>query len=194
MTVVRPLQDGEAVFDATVVEAANPSRIVLFAVGAGGNPHRHLPLLASLAAHNCTVVAPHFERLVSPTPTNSDLLLRARRLRLALNSVWRPGRPVAAVGHSIGATILLSLAGGQIWPGRGRSWLSSPIGVQAQEPRSGVGSKAKGRRAGRARRRGPFLSRRQRDREDHPQRAGDEREPQIGSSHRWLEHLSRHRQ
>ena len=109
------LTDEAEAFDLTMLESPEPSRIVLFAVGSGGNPERHLPLLMSLAEHGCTVVAPHFARLASPMPTESDLLLRARRLRLALDSVARPGLPVAGVGHSIGATMLLALAGGQLW-------------------------------------------------------------------------------
>jgi pimeloyl-ACP methyl ester carboxylesterase len=109
------LSDEETAFHVTVVEAQNPSRVVLFAVGGGGNPERHLPLLASLAGQDGTVVAPHFERLVSPIPTRDDLVLRARRLKLALDWAWRPGLPTAGVGHSIGAAILLALAGGKMW-------------------------------------------------------------------------------
>jgi len=59
------LTDGAEAFDVTVLEAAGARRMVLFAVGGGGNPERHLPLLTSLAEHGCTVVAPHFERLTS---------------------------------------------------------------------------------------------------------------------------------
>ena len=113
--VKRTLKDDAGSYDLTVLEAARPSRLVLFAVGAGGNPERHLPLLTALAEHGCIVVAPHFERLVIPMPSNDDLLLRARRLSLALNSVVRHGLPVAGVGHSIGATMLLALVGGQVW-------------------------------------------------------------------------------
>lgn len=109
------LKHGDEAFDVAVVESATPSRVVLFAVGGGGNPERHLPLLEALAAHGCTVVAPHFARLASPFPSQADLLLRARRLRLALDAVARPGLPAAGVGHSIGAAVLLALAGGQIW-------------------------------------------------------------------------------
>jgi pimeloyl-ACP methyl ester carboxylesterase len=111
----RALRDGADSFDVTTVELAKPSRLVLFAVGAGGDPRRHLPLLLSLADHGCTVAAPHFERLVFPIPTEDILVLRARRLRLALDSVMRPGLPVAGVGHSIGTTMLLGLAGAQVW-------------------------------------------------------------------------------
>jgi hypothetical protein len=111
----RSLNDGEESFDITLIEADDPSHTVLFAVGGGGNPERHLPLLATLADRGCTVVAPHFERLVVPEPTDDDLLLRARRLSLALDLVAKPGLPMAGVGHSIGCTMLLALAGGQVW-------------------------------------------------------------------------------
>jgi pimeloyl-ACP methyl ester carboxylesterase len=114
------LSDGAESFDVTLFEAPESSHVVLFAVGAGGNPERHFPLLRALFDHGCTVVAPHFERLVTPTPTENDLLLRARRLSIALNIVERPGCVVSGVGHSIGATMLLALCGGQVWMGMGR--------------------------------------------------------------------------
>lgn len=109
------LQDGTASFDVTVLEADRPSRVVLFAAGGGGNPERHAPLLEALAARGCTVVAPHFERLTSPLVTDDLLLLRSRRLKLALDTVARPGSPIVAAGHSIGTAALLALAGGQLW-------------------------------------------------------------------------------
>ena len=43
------------------------------------------------------------------------MLLRARRLRLALAAGQRPDLPVCGIGHSIGAATLLGLAGGQMW-------------------------------------------------------------------------------
>lgn len=116
----RSLNDGEDSFEVTVLEAAEPSRAVLFAVGGGGNPERHLSLLTALAEHGCSVAAPHFARLTSPTPTENELLLRARRLRLALDHVLRPGLPATGVGHSIGATMLLALAGAQAWTRAGQ--------------------------------------------------------------------------
>lgn len=122
------VRDGAESFDVAVLEVAAARRVVLFAVGGGGSPERHLPLLTSLAERGCTVVAPHFERPGSSTPTEGDLLLRARRLRLALDSVARPGVPVAGVGHSIGATMLLALAGGQVWMRSGRRLPDSPDG------------------------------------------------------------------
>jgi pimeloyl-ACP methyl ester carboxylesterase len=99
----------------TELEAPSPSRIVVFSVGAGGNPERHLPLLTALRDDGATVVAPRFERLASPTPSEHDLLLRSAGLRFALDRVARPGLPVVGIGHSIGATMLLALAGGRVW-------------------------------------------------------------------------------
>lgn len=45
------------------------------------------------------------------------MLLRARRLRIALDSAAeaRPELPVVGIGHSIGATMLLALAGASGW-------------------------------------------------------------------------------
>lgn len=114
------VRDGTASFDVTVLEVEQPSRVVLFAVGGGGNPERHAPLLAALAGRGCSVVAPHFERMISAVPTDDDLLLRARRLKLALDAAARPGVPAAGVGHSIGAAMLLALAGGRAWTGPGQ--------------------------------------------------------------------------
>src|SRR5512147_980355 len=109
------LSDGAATYDVTVLEAAKPSRVVLFAVGGGGSPERHLPLLKHLAACNCLVIAPHHDRLMSMVVSESELRTRARRLRLALERLAPTGLPVAGVGHSIGTTMLLGLAGGQVW-------------------------------------------------------------------------------
>lgn len=109
------LKDGVESFDVTLLEAAAPVRVVLFSVGAGGDPERHLPLLRALVANGCSVVAPHFERLVSPRPTEQQLLLRARRLQRAFDLVAAAGLPAAGVGHSIGASMLIALSGGQLW-------------------------------------------------------------------------------
>lgn len=108
------LMDGAAAFVVSVREAAKPTGVVLFAVGRGGDPERHVPLLDAFAARGLAVVAPHFERLPTPYPSDDDLLLRARRLRMAL-SVAPQDVPVAGVGHSIGATMLLALAGAKLW-------------------------------------------------------------------------------
>src|SRR3954469_3866171 len=100
------VQDETATFDVTIGEVGRPSRMVLFAVGAGGNPERHAPLLTALAESGCSVVAPHFERLVSSRPTDDELLTRARRLTLASRMAARSDLPITGVGHSIGATVL----------------------------------------------------------------------------------------
>lgn len=114
------LQDGAEVFIVSVREAAENSPVVLFAVGAGGQPERHATLLDALAESGCKVVAPHFERLASPIPTEANLTLRARRLSLTLDAFVQPGATAAGVGHSIGAATLVALTGGQMWLGIGR--------------------------------------------------------------------------
>ena len=107
--------DGDETFSATLLKPREPECAVLFAVGAGGNPERHLPLLDAIAQQGCMVVAPHFERFTSTRPSPDELTLRARRLRLALDAANPLELPVAGVGHSIGAAMLLALAGGQMW-------------------------------------------------------------------------------
>jgi pimeloyl-ACP methyl ester carboxylesterase len=109
------LSDADGRFEVSVLDATAPQRVVLFAVGGGGDPQRHRPLLEALAADGSSVVAAHSPRLQSPRPTADALVQRARRLALALEAL--PGRelPVVGVGHSIGAAMLLALAGGQLW-------------------------------------------------------------------------------
>lgn len=114
------LQDGPESFEVSVRGDQESSPVVLFAVGAGGNPERHVTLLDALAKSGCMVIAPHFQRLVSLVPTEAELTLRARRLCLALNFFAEPGAIVSGVCHSIGATTLVALAGGQIWLGPGQ--------------------------------------------------------------------------
>ena len=48
------------------------------------------------------------------------MTLRARRLKQALDSYADRDAPVAGVGHSIGTTMLLALAGGTVWMGPGQ--------------------------------------------------------------------------
>ena len=122
----RSLADGTDPFDVALLEAPAPRRIVLFSVGAGGNPERHLPLLERLAEHGCTVIAPYFDRLLSPTTSEDDLLLRARRLRASLDHAAKGGVPVAGVGHSIGAAMLLALAGARVWMRNGNRLTIEP--------------------------------------------------------------------
>jgi alpha-beta hydrolase superfamily lysophospholipase len=101
--------------DITLVPAPKPSQVLLFAVGAGGNPARHAPLFDSLARQGCTVIAPHFERLTGPAPGADELNARADGLRRCLDRAAGMGHPLAAIGHSIGAALLLGLAGGRMW-------------------------------------------------------------------------------
>lgn len=114
------LQDGAGSFDVSVHESTTASSVVLFAVGSGGQPERHSSLLSSLAESGFTVVAPHFERLTSQMPSETELTLRASRLSLTLDAFVQPGKTVAGVGHSIGAATLIALAGGHMWLGAGR--------------------------------------------------------------------------
>lgn len=120
------LQDESESFQVSVHEAKEFSPVVLFAVGAGGNPERHVTLLDTLKEAGCTVVAPHFPRLRSLEPTEAELMIRARRICLTLDAFVQPDATAAGVGHSIGATILLALAGGQMW-----SRLGERIDIQA---------------------------------------------------------------
>lgn len=101
--------------EAFVLEAPAPQRVVVFAAGAGGNPVRHAGLLESLAERGCTVLAPHAERMMGAEPDKEKLHARERALRACLGHAAALGLPVAAVGHSIGAALLLGLAGGQMW-------------------------------------------------------------------------------
>ncbi len=119
--MTRTFRDGDDSFEVTVLEPERPARLVLFGVGRGGDPRRHLPLLESLAARGCRVAAPHFERLPSTIPTHADLLLRARRMRLAVDALDPAGLPVAGVGHSLGGTMALALAGARVWTVTGQT-------------------------------------------------------------------------
>lgn len=114
------LEDQAGPFKVSVSEAAGDGPVVLFAVGSGGVPERHATLLETLGKAGCTVIAPHFERLASPFPSEAELTLRARRLSCALDAFAGPAATVAGVGHSIGAATLLAMAGAQMWLGIGR--------------------------------------------------------------------------
>lgn len=107
--------DDSGSFDVTRLDAASPKLTALFSVGGGGNPERHGRLLQSLAERGCTDIAPLFERLAAPAPTATELFGRARRLALAMTFLASPDMPIVGIGHSIGATLLLVLAGGSAW-------------------------------------------------------------------------------
>jgi pimeloyl-ACP methyl ester carboxylesterase len=102
-------------FDAILLRADSPLRAILFAAGSGGNPERHLPLLNLLVERGCTVIAPYFDRITSPTPSADDLQLRVGLLQAAMKEIGELDLPIVGIGHSIGATLLLGLAGGQMW-------------------------------------------------------------------------------
>jgi pimeloyl-ACP methyl ester carboxylesterase len=110
-TTTHSIKDGDDTFDVTVLQPGCAVRSVLFAAGRGGNPMRHLGLLQTLASHGALIVAPHFEMLASSIPTEADLTGRGRRLVSAMNSCCSPDLPIIGVGHSIGAVVLLMLAG-----------------------------------------------------------------------------------
>jgi len=118
--MARILRDGAGTFNVSVHEAEANAPVVLFAVGAGGLPERYATLLDVMVRSGYTVIAPHFERLVSPFPTEEELVLRARRLSLALDAFSQADARVAAVGHSIGAATLVALAGARMWVAPGR--------------------------------------------------------------------------
>jgi pimeloyl-ACP methyl ester carboxylesterase len=98
----------------------NQERVVLFAAGAGGDPERHRPLLEHLAAHDCQVIAPRFERFVAREATTADLLARPAGLVEALHQWASPDAAVVVVGHSIGGWAGLCLAGATPWGRDGR--------------------------------------------------------------------------
>ncbi|SEF35127.1 hypothetical protein ABL840_19935 [Variovorax sp. NFACC27] len=126
--LTQTLQDGGDSFKVSVQEAATGAPVVLFAVGTGGQPERHATLLNALAESGCMIVAPHFERLASTTPSEDELTLRARRLSLALDAFIEPSAKVIGVGHSIGAATLVAMAGAQMWLGPGRRILIASDG------------------------------------------------------------------
>jgi hypothetical protein len=78
---VLQITDGAEAFNVTVFQTHQSSkRLVLFAVGRGGNPKRYLPLLRSVAALGSMVIAPHFDMLASLGPSKVELDERVRRL------------------------------------------------------------------------------------------------------------------
>ncbi len=126
MLTVETLTDPEGTFDVTVAHGRSDVPGVLFAVGGGGDPKRHAPLLEALAAKGHAVVAPHFTR-IGPAVEEAHLLVRARRLTQALDAFVPGARRAVGIGHSIGATTLLALAGAVPWLGPGRPVAIEPL-------------------------------------------------------------------
>lgn len=116
-----------------VLEAADPRGIALFASGAGGDPRRYAALLDGLARNGLTVVAPANPRLDPRSVTADDLLGRAADLRSALSEYSDGQLPVTVVGHSIGGTAALALAGAQPW---GRDARPVPVAVEERITRA----------------------------------------------------------
>jgi len=111
---MRQIRDGAETFHVTVLESQGSSkRVVLFAVGRGGNPLRHRPLLRAVAGLGCTVIAPHFDMLTSMVPTKTELDVRVRRLAASVGEHLKANLPLVGIGHSIGSVALLALAGGE---------------------------------------------------------------------------------
>ncbi len=98
----------------------NASSVVLFATGSGGNPERHEGLLKSLSKNGCVVVAPYFERIAQPMPQEEELMQRVSLIREALKNAGELNLPLVGIGHSIGATLLMAMAGAQMWLGPGK--------------------------------------------------------------------------
>ncbi len=117
---IKSLKDETGPFEVTVHESNKGAPVVLFASGAGGLPERYLTLLNVLIEAGYTVVAPHFERFGPASPTVDELTLRGRRLSQALDAFSYQGTQVLGVGHSIGATTLVALAGAQMWLAEGQ--------------------------------------------------------------------------
>lgn len=123
----RSLRDEEGDYEVTVGSREAPARVLLFAVGGGGDPTRHLPLLESFHAAGCAVVAPHFERLASPWVPEPVLARRLRRLRASLAALELAELPCVGVGHSLGAAALLGLAGATLWTRSGERVACDPL-------------------------------------------------------------------
>lgn len=117
MLQTKTVADGDDSFEVTVFEHASASPVILFAAGAGGSPARHEPLLSALCERGCSVIAPRFDLLIAAQVTEAQLVVRARRLQLALDAFAANSARVVGVGHSIGAMLLLAMAGAQPWLG-----------------------------------------------------------------------------
>lgn len=106
-------------FEVTLLGAKEARHCILFAAGAGGSPLRHLELLQTFSRNGISVVAPHFERSISPVPSKADLLERSQRLALAQSECGQHYASITGVGHSLGTVILLMHAGATAWTRNG---------------------------------------------------------------------------
>ncbi len=99
--------------DVLELPAIQPRCVCLFAAGRGGEPRRYLGLLKGLVQQGCTVIAPPMPMLSSSVPTKAELEARIEMLGASLEAHAGTGLPMVGLGHSIGATTLLALAGAQ---------------------------------------------------------------------------------
>jgi pimeloyl-ACP methyl ester carboxylesterase len=104
-------------------------RLVLLAVGAGGEPSRYGALLEALVERGCRVLAPRHPRLPPAGAPVEELLARPRGLIGALVAAAPDDRPVTVLGHSIGGWAGLCLAGA-LPPKRDGSLLPVPREVR----------------------------------------------------------------
>lgn len=112
-TSTRSLTVADDPFEVTVIEPAIAERCVLFAAGRGGDPGRHDGLLRALAGAGALVIAPHFDMLPLAPPTAADLHRRTARMAAAWDAFCPATLAAGGVGHSIGAVVLLLLAGAE---------------------------------------------------------------------------------
>jgi pimeloyl-ACP methyl ester carboxylesterase len=110
---VSSINTEQGAFDVMRIDPDRPRCVVVFAVGRGGSPERHLPLLQTLAARGCAVIAPKFDLLTTIAAHKAELDLRIQRLETSLNIFGRSELPAVGVGHSIGAVALLALQGAE---------------------------------------------------------------------------------
>lgn len=109
------LDCADGAFDVELYAAANPVRTVVFTAGRGGSPFRHRGLLDRFAKAGFAVIAPHFDVIASQVATAEDLRTRLDRIEKTLDAFAPPGVPLVGAGHSIGAALLLVLAGAEAW-------------------------------------------------------------------------------
>ena len=96
----------------------NGASHVLFAAGRGGDPARHQVMIERLQAAGLVVVAPQFPMLPPGRADRVALEARLATIDAQLSALPADAR-IMAVGHSIGATLLLAKAGAVLWLGPG---------------------------------------------------------------------------
>jgi pimeloyl-ACP methyl ester carboxylesterase len=97
--------------DLVLAGPEDAERLVVLAVGAGGEPSRYAALLEALAERGCRVLAPRHPRLPPVDAPTEELLARPQGLIESLVTAAPGDRPVTVLGHSIGGWAALCLAG-----------------------------------------------------------------------------------